>query len=223
MNDVDPIEWNQALFESQLKVSPVPPKKFAWSSVRVDSLVEHEASEPVEHVEPAASDGLQVPPFASGQKSLRRQKKRSYADCPKRLNCPLCARAFPWLSALKRHILTHSGTKFYRCPKCTLQFSTKSNRERHLRRTHGILGQQHLQLLHKQLQLAHSTPSDPADSAASSASHAAPSWTNRILSIPSHLPKSDNNLQVSLHCFNTCFRNHFDQILHVFLTVFIIY
>ena len=50
--------------------------------------------------------------------------------------CPYCFRKFPWISSLKRHILTHTGIKPYQCPQCGSSFSTKSNCERHIVRRH---------------------------------------------------------------------------------------
>ena len=50
--------------------------------------------------------------------------------------CPYCFRKFPWISSLKRHILTHTGLKPYQCPQCKSSFSTKSNCERHIVRRH---------------------------------------------------------------------------------------
>ncbi|XP_072024170.1 uncharacterized protein [Amphiura filiformis] len=50
--------------------------------------------------------------------------------------CPYCFRKFPWISSLKRHILTHTGLKPYQCPQCGSSFSTKSNCERHIVRRH---------------------------------------------------------------------------------------
>ena len=48
----------------------------------------------------------------SGHDAEIKQKKRnSYADSPHRLVCPYCPRAFPWISSLNRHILTHTGKK----------------------------------------------------------------------------------------------------------------
>ena len=38
-----------------------------------------------------------------------KKKRNSYADSPHRLVCPYCPRAFPWISSLNRHILTHTG------------------------------------------------------------------------------------------------------------------
>ncbi|XP_041454537.1 ras-responsive element-binding protein 1-like isoform X2 [Lytechinus variegatus] len=51
--------------------------------------------------------------------------------------CPYCGRRFPWISSLRRHILTHTGLKPYQCPQCGANFSTKSNCERHIVRRHG--------------------------------------------------------------------------------------
>ena len=45
-----------------------------------------------------------------GDESIKK-KRNSYADSPHKLRCPYCPRAFPWISSLKRHILTHTGKK----------------------------------------------------------------------------------------------------------------
>ncbi|CAD5118018.1 DgyrCDS6759 [Dimorphilus gyrociliatus] len=67
-----------------------------------------------------------------------RTKKNSYSDSPHKHVCPHCFRAFPWESSLKRHVLTHTGQKPFKCPCCSVYFSTKSNRERHVARKHGL-------------------------------------------------------------------------------------
>ncbi|XP_070575948.1 ras-responsive element-binding protein 1-like isoform X2 [Ptychodera flava] len=53
-----------------------------------------------------------------------------------KLSCPYCPRTFPWISSLRRHILTHTGVKPFKCPQCGVYFSTKSNCERHMLRKH---------------------------------------------------------------------------------------
>ena len=65
------------------------------------------------------------------------RKKSAYSAAPHKIACPYCDRKFPWTSSLKRHILTHTGHKPYKCPECTLWFTTKSNCDRHLIRKHG--------------------------------------------------------------------------------------
>lgn len=44
-----------------------------------------------------------------------KKKRNSYADSPHKLQCPFCPRIFPWISSLKRHILTHTGWYYSLC------------------------------------------------------------------------------------------------------------
>ena len=65
------------------------------------------------------------------------RKKSAYSAAPHKIACPYCERKFPWTSSLRRHILTHTGQKPFKCPECNLWFTTKSNCDRHLVRKHG--------------------------------------------------------------------------------------
>jgi len=64
------------------------------------------------------------------------RKPSAYMESPNSVSCPYCGRSFPWTSSLRRHLLTHTGAKPYKCPCCPILFTTKSNCERHLIRKH---------------------------------------------------------------------------------------
>ena len=66
------------------------------------------------------------------------ERRSAYSAAPHKISCPFCARKFPWESSLKRHILTHTGQKPFKCTDCPLWFTTKSNCDRHQARKHGI-------------------------------------------------------------------------------------
>ena len=65
------------------------------------------------------------------------ERRSAYSAAPHKISCPFCARKFPWESSLKRHILTHTGQKPFKCRDCPLWFTTKSNCDRHQVRKHG--------------------------------------------------------------------------------------
>ena len=67
------------------------------------------------------------------------ERKSAYSAAPHKIDCPFCPRKFPWTSSLNRHILTHTGQKPYKCQDCSLWFTTKSNRDRHQVRKHGMI------------------------------------------------------------------------------------
>ncbi|XP_037084906.1 zinc finger protein 236-like [Pollicipes pollicipes] len=65
------------------------------------------------------------------------RRRSAYSSAPNKIPCRVCKREFPWTSSLRRHELTHSGEKPYRCPHCPVHFTTKSNCDRHLVRKHS--------------------------------------------------------------------------------------
>ena len=111
------------------------------------------------------------------------KKKSAYSTAPNRVTCPYCHRKFPWSSSLRRHILTHTGQKPYKCAHCPLLFTTKSNCDRHLLRKHSA----------KKNNLQHQTtpPSTPAPSVpslppppADDAAGAAPNHLHMCRNVP---------------------------------------
>lgn len=56
----------------------------------------------------SSNQGL-MPKKTDGDLTPLKKKRNSYADSPHKLSCPHCPRSFPWVSSLKRHLLTHTG------------------------------------------------------------------------------------------------------------------
>ncbi|XP_038068600.1 ras-responsive element-binding protein 1-like isoform X2 [Patiria miniata] len=79
-----------------------------------------------------AGDGQEL------NKTKERSSERDRSNLPTKEMCPYCNRKFPWISSLRRHILTHTGLKPFQCPQCNSSFSTKSNCERHIVRRHCL-------------------------------------------------------------------------------------
>lgn len=60
----------------------------------------------------------------------------------KRHTCSLCARSFYLIGDLKRHLLTHTGEKPYKCPHCSHTANRKGNMTWHMASQHGDRGGQ---------------------------------------------------------------------------------
>ncbi|KFM81296.1 Zinc finger and BTB domain-containing protein 46, partial [Stegodyphus mimosarum] len=52
--------------------------------------------------------------------------------------CPMCSYTAAFYSILKRHILTHTGERPYKCSICHKGFTQKENLKRHMITLHKI-------------------------------------------------------------------------------------
>ncbi|OQR75132.1 hypothetical protein BIW11_00822 [Tropilaelaps mercedesae] len=74
-----------------------------------------------------------------GSSEIVERSNEGRKHSPNSVACKFCRRKFPWTSSLRRHLLTHTGQKPFKCPHCPIWFTTKSNCERHLLRKHDKL------------------------------------------------------------------------------------
>lgn len=75
-----------------------------------------------EMVTPPFSHTSSRSPAPGDETTPPKKKRNSYADSPHKLECPYCPRAFPWVSSLNRHILTHTGKSLNSCVSCISQY-----------------------------------------------------------------------------------------------------
>ena len=72
--------------------------------------------------------------------TLRQHINNVHDDVPKQYLCKKCGKRFSKLSLLKSHYKTHfisvNSRKIYGCDYCNTQFTSKSNKNKHLRKYH---------------------------------------------------------------------------------------
>ena len=106
----------------------------------LDSLPKSNEHQTFTNISQYFGDGKECADIEAGSESSNgseEKKKSAYSSAPHKMSCPYCQRKFPWSSSLKRHILTHTGQKPFKCTECPLWFTTKSNCDRHILRKHG--------------------------------------------------------------------------------------
>ncbi|XP_065307735.1 gastrula zinc finger protein XlCGF57.1-like [Dermacentor albipictus] len=105
--------------------------------------------------DPRASDGYEAPRPKRGRRRRRDASSRMCGICErtfsnrsavrrhlvthtgaKDFSCTVCGRQFALKGTLVAHTLTHSGAKPYHCRLCPGVFSQRCSLNRHLRRTH---------------------------------------------------------------------------------------
>ncbi|XP_022700191.1 zinc finger protein 236-like [Varroa jacobsoni] len=119
-----------------------------------------------------------------GTTEMAEHNNGSRKDSPNSVSCKYCRRKFPWTSSLRRHLLTHTGQKPFKCPHCPIYFTTKSNCERHLLRKHDKLGK-----------------ATRARGSVLMATRASTSNGNKVVNVPSH------RLRVPCPCCSRSFRS----------------
>ncbi|KAF0297332.1 Ras-responsive element-binding protein 1 [Amphibalanus amphitrite] len=127
--------------ESQLVIDePPPPARRDDDLASVSRVVDTAQAQSFQQYFRSDEERSDAADDASGSDDdpERAEKRRSaYSNAPNKIPCKVCKREFPWTSSLKRHELTHSGEKPYKCPHCPVNFTTKSNCDRHLVRKHS--------------------------------------------------------------------------------------
>ncbi|XP_005111353.1 uncharacterized protein LOC101864572 [Aplysia californica] len=73
------------------------------------------------------------------QPALSAHMKTHDANRPRPYKCSLCGYTCERRYFLVKHSLKHSGLKPYKCPVCHAGFTAAYGRNKHLRRTHGVL------------------------------------------------------------------------------------
>ena len=126
--------------ESQLVIDEPPPPRRDDDLASVSRVVDTAQAQTFQQYFRSDEERSEAADDASGSDDdpERAEKRRSaYSNAPNKIPCKVCKREFPWTSSLKRHELTHSGEKPYKCPHCPVNFTTKSNCDRHLVRKHS--------------------------------------------------------------------------------------
>ncbi|XP_037557299.2 gastrula zinc finger protein XlCGF57.1-like isoform X1 [Dermacentor silvarum] len=105
--------------------------------------------------DPGASDRYEVPRTKCGRRRRRDARSRVCGICEKTFSnrsavrrhlvthtgekafsCTVCGRQFALKGTLVAHVLTHSGAKPFQCRLCPGVFAQRCSLNRHLRRTH---------------------------------------------------------------------------------------
>lgn len=65
------------------------------------------------------------------------EKVASSFTCKKKYPCHLCSKVFGWSTDLKRHILTHTGERPFKCSTCQATFTRNFLLQKHERKIHN--------------------------------------------------------------------------------------
>ncbi|KAG8908091.1 hypothetical protein FRB99_000535 [Tulasnella sp. 403] len=120
-------------------------------------------------IPPNARHDVQIPTESGSITNPGISRRRSSQTRPKKeLQCTGCPATFERLSALKQHILSHTGEKPHACEACRRRFSIASNLRRHMRTCPVIKERLALGI--------RPGPSDALTTASANDLHRQPSW-----------------------------------------------
>ncbi|XP_077391694.1 uncharacterized protein LOC144027763 [Festucalex cinctus] len=104
---------------------------FTWTGLTV-KIEDDEGQSLQLHPSPSENRGSNSSQADGEPPTINKKSKGEHSSENKHLSCSQCGRTFAYKSALKMHMITHSGEKPFACSVCGKSFSFKQNMSRHV-------------------------------------------------------------------------------------------